>query len=176
MYKAVIKIGFFMGSFGAFTGLISCITAGSFETFFETLGRCLLLGIAAAPIISIPVADLTRCLNQLKFSRAATLGMMITVSFIPIIIFEIQKISEVFKTRGLTGRVKNPSVIFRAFFIPLIMRVINISDSLTLSLETRGFDLNNKNVTVYKPIKFTVRDAVFIFVTAASVTVTAVFI
>ena len=42
------------------------------------------------------------------------------------------------------------------------MRLINISDTLSLSLETRGFELENTPVTVYEPVQFTFRDGLYL--------------
>lgn len=161
LWKAVVKIGAMMGAFGVITGFLSCLTAGSFQSFFETLGRCLLLGICAAPMISVPPAQLTRCLTQLRCPRALTLGMLVTIRFIPVIVGEVRQISEAMKTRGVQTAWYKPATIYRAFFIPLTMRVINISDTLSLSLETRGFALDNKNASVYEPVRFGIRDALF---------------
>ena len=42
------------------------------------------------------------------------------------------------------------------------MRLINISDTLSLSLETRGFELEDTPVTIYEPVNFTVRDGMYL--------------
>ena len=44
----------------------------------------------------------------------------------------------------------NPKIFYRAFLVPFVMRLVNISDTLSLSVETRGFSLEKVPYTVYK--------------------------
>ncbi len=168
LWRAVLGAAVMMGLFGVLTGVLSCLTAGSFDSFFETLGRCLLLGVAAAPMLSIPAAQMTRCLRQMKCPGAITLGILVTIRFIPVLLSEVRQISEAMKTRGVRTAWYRPGTVYRAFFIPLTMRVINISDSLSLSLETRGFAIENKEAAVFRPVRFRLRDALFAVGTAAA--------
>ena len=167
-FHEVLGAAVMMGLFGVLTGVLSCLTAGSFDSFFETLGRCLLLGVAAAPMLSIPAAQMTRCLRQMKCPGAITLGILVTIRFIPVLLSEVRQISEAMKTRGVRTAWYRPGTVYRAFFIPLTMRVINISDSLSLSLETRGFAIENKEAAVFRPVRFRLRDALFAVGTAAA--------
>lgn len=48
------------------------------------------------------------------------------------------------------------------FFIPLVMRIIGISDTLSLSLETRAFALDNSPATVYGKVELRARDIIFL--------------
>ena len=60
--------------------------------------------------------------------------MLITLSFVPVLAAEIRQVRSAMKTRGATSLYK-PAVLYRAFLIPLIVRLVNISDTLTLSLD-----------------------------------------
>ena len=162
LWRAVLGAGLMMGCFGLLTGVLSCLTAGSFASFFETLGRCLLLGVAAVPMLSLPAADMTRSLRQMKCPGALTLGILVTIRFIPVLVGEVRQIREAMKTRGAGSAWRRPQTIYRAFFIPLTMRILGISDALSLSLETRGFRLKNKDASVFRPVRFGWRDGVFV--------------
>lgn len=116
--------------------------------------------IAFIPGVSMPPSSLVRCLTQLKFPRLMTLGILITLIFIPILNREINQIRNAMKTRGATT-LWRPQVFYRAILIPLIVRLVNISDTLTLSVETRGFICDDVKPSVYKPIKIKSRDIVF---------------
>lgn len=116
--------------------------------------------IAFIPGISMPPSALVRCLTQLKFPRLLSLGILITLTFIPILNREINQIRNAMKTRGATS-LWRPQVFYRAILIPLIVRLVNISDTLTLSVETRGFICDNIKPSVYKPIKIKTRDIIF---------------
>lgn len=87
--------------------------------------------------------------------------MLVTLRFIPVLAGEIRQIWEAMKTRGVRTAWYRISCLYRAFFIPLTMRIVNISDTLSLSLETRGFVLDDKEATVYAPVRFHARDAIF---------------
>lgn len=167
--KVELKVGAMMLCLGLLIGLLSAATSRSFDSFWQTVGRTLLLGICSVPIISIPPADLTRCLVQLKCPRVITLGMLVTIRFIPVLVGEIRQIWEAMKTRGARMAWYRFDCLYRAFFIPLTMRIINISDTLSLSLETRGFVLDDKEATVYHPIAFHLRDGLFSLLVTCSI-------
>ena len=57
-------------------------------------------------------------------------------------------------------------IFYRAFLIPLIMRLVNISDTLALSVETRGFTAQGEH-TVYKTVKLSARDIIFLLLLIA---------
>ena len=65
------------------------------------------------------------------------------------------------KTRG-AGSVLNPKILYRAFLVPLVMRLVNISDTLALSVETRGFALGKVRYTIYKREKIALSDIMFV--------------
>ena len=105
--------------------------------------------LAIVPGMSIQAVAMTRNLSQLHTPRAITLGMLITMSFVPVLSGEIKRVREAMKTRG-AGSIANPKIFYRAFLIPLVTRLVDISDTLALSIETRGFTLGKSKYTVYK--------------------------
>ena len=170
MAVALLTLG--MGVFGVVAGGISALINGTLDMFWITPARCLLIGVCVVPLLSVPPALLTRSLNQLHFPRMITLGMLITVRFIPILYAEIWQIRDAMRTRGIdtrwwSVRAYAPKRLYRAFIVPLVMRVVGISDTLSLSVETRGFDPAKKDATVYKPVVYTARDTVFIVMVLA---------
>ena len=60
------------------------------------------------------------------------------------------------------GSLLNPKVLYRALLVPFAARLVNISDTLSLSVETRGFRTGKVPYTVYHPVKLTVRDVIFL--------------
>ena len=164
---AVTLMALGMGVFGIVAGGITALINGTLDMFWITPARCLLIGICVVPLITVPPSRLTRSLNQLHFPRLVTLGMLITVRFIPVLFGEIWQIRDAMRSRGLdtrwwSPRAYAPSRLYRAFIVPLVMRAVGISDTLSLSVETRGFDPSRKDATVYKPVRYTARDTVFI--------------
>lgn len=145
---------------GSFFGFVTYIVAHDMESTFHAIYRSFAVCFAMIPGLSIPTTYFIKNLRQLNIPKAATLGMLITLNFIPLFRKEMQQIFDAMKTRGVVS-VFHPSVLYRAFLIPLIIRIVNISETLSLSVETRGFTLEKSTTTVYQPIHFQVRDFVF---------------
>ena len=87
--------------------------------------------------------------------------MLIVMSFTPVLKSEERRVREAMKTRG-AGSVMNPKIMYRAFLIPMVTRIVDISDTLALSIETRGFVLDGSAYTVYKKEPICMSDAVYI--------------
>ena len=117
--------------------------------------------LAAALGMSVQSAAMTRSLSAVHTPRAVTLGMLIATSFVPVLRTEITRVREAMKTRG-AGSILNPKILYRAFLVPLVMRLVNISDTLSLSVETRGFTLGKVKYTIYKREAVTVSDVLFL--------------
>lgn len=118
--------------------------------------------LALAPGMSIEPVAMMRSLSTIKTPRAVTLGMLIVSSFMPVLKAEIGRVREAMKTRG-AGSILNPKIFYRAFLIPLVTRLVDISDTLALSIETRGFTLGNAKYTVYKKEPISISDVAFVF-------------
>ncbi len=125
-------------------------------------GRVLLIGICAVPALGMPLIRLVRNLNQMHFPKLLTLGMLITVRFIPMVAAETAQIREAMKTRGVSASPWNIKCLYRALLIPLVMRLISISDTMALSLETRGFEIGDTPVSIYEPVRFEARDGIYL--------------
>lgn len=147
--------------------LLSCLINRSLDIAVPMALRVLLVGVCVVPSMGMPQIRLIRNMNQLNCPKMLTLGMLIAVRFIPVVGDEVRQIREAMKTRGVSASLFNIKVFYRALLIPLIMRLINISDTLSMSLETRGFELEKTPVTIYKPVRFEVRDGVYLAVAAA---------
>lgn len=124
--------------------------------------------VALIPGMSIPAVAMTRNLSQLHMPRSATLGMLITLSFVPVLKGEIRRVREAMKTRG-AGSILRPKTFYRAFLIPLVTRLVDISDTLALSIETRGFTLGKSKCSVYKMEVINVFDTIYLLGLVAGV-------
>lgn len=146
---------------GALVGMGAVISSGELMVGIQTMGRIMLLAYSSVIMVALSPIKLTRNLVQLGCPRVLTLGMLATIRFIPVLISEIKQIRGAMKTRGMHFSMGNMSMLYRAFIIPFLMRIISISDIMALSMETRAFSLKDKSTTVYEKVEFTVRDAVF---------------
>lgn len=143
------------------------------NAWMATVNRFGAVFLAAALGMSVEPADMTRNLSALNVPRSMTLGMLIATSFPPVLSAEIGRVREAMKTRG-AGHVLNPKILYRAFLVPLVMRIVTISDTLSLSVETRGFSLEKKTYTVYKKEIVTISDVLFLVGLVAGAVLTVV--
>lgn len=115
LFRGAWKMSAAMLAFGLVIGGLAFITNRNFDAFWQTVVRALMLGICAVPMITIPPADLTRCMNQLHCPRIITLGMLVTLRFIPILVTEIRRIWEAMRVRGANVKWYRPDCLYRAF-------------------------------------------------------------
>ena len=165
---AVIPIALLMGlSFGGITYAIS----GNVDNTITALSRTLAIVIAFIPGLAVSSTSFIRNLQQIKVPKIIVLGMMVALNFFPVLGKEIRQIKQAMRTRGVTS-VLNPKIFYRALLMPLVVRIVNISDTLALSVETRGFTTDKSVVTVYNPVKINIRDIAFVvtYITIAILT------
>ena len=125
------------------------------------VSRILAVCVAVIPGMALPPILIVRSFSALHIPRGCTLGMMITLSFFPLLRGEVRQVREAMKTRG-AGSILSPKIFYRAFLIPLVTRLVNISDTLALSVETRGFTTGSAaTYTVYRTVSVGARDIGF---------------
>ena len=150
----------FIAVAGIFFGIFYAAT-GTFDAGWSMANRFGAVFLAIVPGMSATPVRMTRCLSQVHTPRAITLGMLISMSFVPMLKGEIGRVREAMKTRG-AGSVLNPKILYRAFLVPFVMRLVNISDTLALSVETRGFTLGGSLYSIYKKEYPALSDVLFI--------------
>jgi energy-coupling factor transporter transmembrane protein EcfT len=152
---------------GGVFGAIAYFAYGSdFSAAVAMVNRFAAIFLAAIIGSSVEAVSVTRSLSELHTPRCITLGMLIATSFVPVLTGEIKRVREAMKTRG-AGSVLSPKVFYRAFLVPLVMRLVGISDTLSLSVETRGFTLGKAKYTVYKREIVALSDIVFLLALVA---------
>lgn len=131
--------------------------------------RCSMISVAAVPMMKMSYSRLGKMLDTMRAPRSLSLMVMVLFSFVPILFGERHKIEQAYKVRG--GNPYVPFAFFRTLIVPFIVRTISVSDTLALSVETRGFDLRTKPQVIYDPVMPTVLDWIFIslvFIISAS--------
>lgn len=146
-----------------FGGLTYVISKDLVETI-ASINRVLAITICVIPGLSLSPVVLTRSLKQLKLPRGLILGLLITLTFFPLLRKEVSRVKEAMKTRGANS-LFNVKIFYRALLIPLVTRLVNISDTLSLSIETRGFTVLRKEpVVMYKKVKFNFLDLTYLVI------------
>lgn len=161
-YKQCLKVLPMFIVFGGFFALIAYFTSDKNPvSALAMANRFGAVFLAIVPGMSIQAVAMTRNLSALHTPRGITLGMLIVMSFIPVLTTEIKRVREAMKTRG-AGSLLNPKIFYRALLIPLVTRLVDISDTLALSIETRGFTLEKGNYTVYKKENINIYDVLYL--------------
>lgn len=146
-----------------FLGLIYLITRETKE-LLPAFIRINTTFLAVIPGMGVSTKELANSLHKLKINKKIILGLIITYNFIPKMREEMKIIKESIKTRNLKLKFYNPKIYYRAYFIPLLIRIIKISDTLSLSIETRNFDFDSKKVTIYNDTFIKLRDILFLVI------------
>lgn len=146
---------------GVFAAIAYFAYGNSAEAAMSMANRFGAIFLAAAIGMSMESVALTRSLSAVHMPRSVTLGMLIATSFVPVLQAEIRRVREAMKTRG-AGSVLSPKIFYRAFLVPLVMRLAGISDTLALSVETRGFALGKVNYSIYKRETIALSDVIFL--------------
>ena len=137
--------------------LVCYLITSSLKDSIAGASRIVGVCMAIVPGMSIPPVNLTRALNEMKAPRSISLGILITLRFFSLLAQEIRNIRDAMKTRGAGHSISN---FYRSTILPFCVRLVNISDLLALSVETRAFSSNN-NYTVWKPVFIGRRDILY---------------
>jgi energy-coupling factor transport system permease protein len=166
--KLMLKLIPFVLVFGLVMGSLTLIN-GSMQDALYAIYRVLALGLAGVLSMSIRPINLVRALNQLRVPRWISLGLLIVIRFIQIFREEIKRILQAIALRGIRFA-STPALWSRAFFIPLTVRMLSISEGLATSLETRGFSTDSAGSS-FVVICFKSRDLAFsiLFLTCLTV-------
>lgn len=175
IYLTSLVLLYIIFSYGKFTFkllsvfmLVSLLPAllafpiGGIKNSIQIYLRFICFIVAAIPSIGTPPINLVRNLDSFKVPRFINIAILITVRFVPILMEEIRQVRYAMKTRGVNISVLNPKIIYRAMVIPIIMRILSISDLLSLSLDTRGFVMDDNEATKYKTIKISAKDVLYL--------------
>ncbi|MDR2443585.1 MAG: energy-coupling factor transporter transmembrane protein EcfT [Deltaproteobacteria bacterium] len=89
------------------------------------------------------LSELANTLGRLKFPGIIKLPLIITIRFIPTFFNDLQLLREAvaIRFRGLSGPLfwlRHPLLLWRVFFMPLVVRLIRSADDLAIAAELKG--------------------------------------
>lgn len=136
------------------------LPSGNEQKLWQSVYRMALFGMTAVGPIGMEPVKLVRAMNGMGMSRGLTSGLLVSLRFMRILGMEMGRIRRAMRLRGVTGCLR-PRLLYRAMIVPFLIRLISLSDTLSLSLETRGFRVENRAVTVYEQVRMDKRDWCF---------------
>ncbi len=97
-------------------------------------------------------SEMLEALNRMKVPRSIGIPFSVLLRFVPTIKIELKALKENMKIRGIvTSRffpLLHPIKYIEYTLVPLLMRMIKISDELSASALIRGLDSDEKRVTL----------------------------
>lgn len=103
--------------------------------------RILAVGTSGAVLVAIHPARMAAWLNTLPLPRSVPVALLVSIRFVPVLRKETARIKEAMLARGIDFRWYRPEHLYRSLIVPFMVRLLDINDGLTTSLETRGFGL-----------------------------------
>lgn len=158
--RAVVIVGTVAIPVGIVMGAMTLGFATPVKAFHNGL-RFYLLAVATIPMMSLNPLTLVRCMNQLGLPRWLTIGMLINLRFGPVVFGEMRQVRMAMRLRGVNVSMLRPTIVYRAFIVPFMVRLMSLSDTLALSLETRAFTMEGGIATQWKRVDFQRRDCLF---------------
>lgn len=128
------------------------------EDRWQLAFRMSVLALAAVPVITLKPTKLVTAFQQAKAPSWLTMSVLLVFRFFSLLKEEITTILRAIRMRGIS-LLKTPIVWLRSFILPLFVRLLSMSDTMTLSLETRGVTLGKK-VIPFRPVPFQAKDLV----------------
>jgi len=108
-----------------------------FARFFIISGAGLFFAFTTEP------QKLAESLRSIRIPGEIVFTLTVALRYIPALAVEASSIWDSLKLRAsLSGRsiIRRPSLLYRGFIIPLIIRTVKISDEVAIAAETRGFN------------------------------------
>jgi hypothetical protein len=129
------------------------------------VSRMTLIAMFGSYIINTTsVSEMLEALNKMRIPRSISIPFSVLLRFAPTIKIEFKALKENMKIRGiLIGRyflLLHPIKYIEYALVPLLMRMIKISDELSVSALIRGLDSNEKRITLTE-LRFRIIDLLF---------------
>lgn len=163
--KSLCFILFFILLFGIELGLGKLCNASAVFALYMLIyfaSRMTLIALVGHYItITTSISEMLESLNRMKVPRRISIPFSVLLRFMPTIKIELKALQENMKMRGIvTSRffpLLHPIKYIEYTLIPLLMRMITISDELSASALIRGLDSDEKRISLTE-LKFNKTD------------------
>ena len=144
---------------------IAALLAATHIAIFVLIQSFILLLLKFFPIAmfalllvrTIEVGDFITSLGRLKFPSAITIGLAVTIRFIPSFYEEFGHIRNAMRLRGIESPLRRPLRTLECYLVPLLMRCVKISEELSMAAMTKGMD-GSRQRTSLSDIRLTPAD------------------
>ncbi len=156
--RPAAKLLLFFAPLALLIGAINNITLGGPLSGTTSAVRILFIPLVIVMFaFTTTPSEFIRSLETVRFPRKATLGLLVSIRFIPYLLEDMGKVLGAARMKSRRGI----RFYYRAMFVPLVHRLLIITDTIVLALHVRAFSLTEKR-TLLRPFPFRARDGLFI--------------
>lgn len=146
------------------------VLVGSIYTMLLIVLKFSPIFILGRILSSYSSSHLMAAFRKIGIGGSIGIGITIFFRFIPEIAIRLKEIRNGMKIRGFKASIFKPLKSFELYFVPLMYKCIDISDTLTCSIMSKGIEYDGKK-TSFHEIKVTIFD---IFVLVIGITLAGV--
>lgn len=160
MGRTVMKAGIFFVPTALFMAVMLAWVTKDMNSAWMIFLRLTAIWISTTPLLSVPAVAFVRSLQQAHAPRAFTLSLMIALRFTHVLFEQTATVMVSWKT---IPSWKGRNIGMTRMSVPLMSRVVTISDCLSNALMLRCFSLDGRiPVSIVKPVQVTRKDVVFV--------------
>ena len=172
IYRRIYKKAFyFLAFFSLLLGLeYGMVKISDYDLVFALymmiffLSRMTLIAMFGAYITrTTKISEMIEALNRMKVPRSISIPFSVLLRFAPTMGYELKALRENMRIRGVIKNkffvLRNPIKYAAYTLVPLLMRMIKVSDELSASALIRGLDSGDNRVTIVE-LRFKVMDLI----------------
>lgn len=172
IYSRIYKKAFyFLAFFSLLLGLeYGMVKISDYDLVFALymmiffLSRMTLIAMFGAYITrTTKISEMIEALNRMKVPRSISIPFSVLLRFVPTMGYELKALRENMRIRGVIKNkfflLRNPIKYAAYTLVPLLMRMIKVSDELSASALIRGLDSGDNRVTIVE-LRFKVMDLI----------------
>ena len=139
------------------------VLVGSIYTLLLIIIKFSPIFILGRTLSSYSSSHLMAAFRKIGIGKSISIGITVFFRFIPEISIRMKEIHDGMKIRGFKVSILKPLRSFELYFVPLMYKCINISDTLTCSVISKGIEYDGKK-TNFHEVKFSCFDFVALMI------------
>ena len=139
------------------------VLVGSIYTMLLIVLKFAPLFILGKVLSSYSSSHLMAAFRKIGIDGGIGIGITVFFRFIPEISIRMKEINNGMKIRGFKASIFKPIKTFELYFVPLMYKCIDISDTLTCSIISKGIEYDGKK-TSFHDVKFSFIDIVMLMI------------
>lgn len=146
------------------------VLVGSIYTMLLIVLKFSPIFILGRVLSSYSSSHLLAAFRKIGVGGSVGIGITIFFRFIPEISIRMKEIRNGMKIRGFKVSILKPIKSFELYFVPIMYKCIDISDTLTCSIISKGIESDSKKTSIHE-VKFTILDVLLLLISTVLVLV-----